>query len=812
MSYKVKKGVVYSKRGIPQPPRWFADGRLAFQMTEAGIDRVQYMGPRLELGNHTLFLQRLFDGFRYYLEKDCKTYKPVYENCKVWPFGIESQWMFEGCMLGHSVLAVDEAIVIELSTPQDMVPGTRFKLEFHDWFAFIPTDPWECRFGNPGIERKWKEWHWHPAEHVLAGGFTSVPREAAEYRYEPYGNEKAAGAVRKSSETRFDICIASDFPSVYERKETNVKHILRSVELEPCKTYRFLVLFDTGEEGLQKPGNRVAQMKSRIGKQYGRYREVVRKSPVLKSPYKALNEFFSLAPLYHEVSKVSGIPGAIRASNVHYWVWGWDGITSNYCTAYWGDVDHIRDMLNLYETTADPEKGYATAFRHDMSFAWASALPSQGMYVCLLQLYYTLTGDMEAVRRHYAFARKLFRLTAETEVRDTGFCKGTSLYPDFPVYMKETGEDLSTFNNTVFYCSARSMEYLAGLVDDIETRQLARSLFLRIEDSFSRLFFNKKKGFYVSSVDSDTLVQRDSYNLSSIKRENNYLAELLEPLNRQCMGFIADNLVSDAGLREVPLWSDTFDGEANQLHCWWPINSEYFIHMVNQNNRSDLIDKFIGYIGHWTRKLTCPEGIPYNIETDDPDSDRWNTLQGAWQTYSIRGWYQAVVHGIVGIGIEAGGITVYPYEGEEMSLKGFQYGSRLLDVEMSGSGRYIKEIFINGITLKGTNKLPADLPWKNGGGRNGIRVVRVEDNPYSMNILSGYGIELYNYDFDGETIRACLCSPGTGRLKIAAVTKPSARINGMEAHVEYDKENGIATVSVMTTGNAKAAIEIHLLA
>ena len=114
-------------------------------------------------------------------------------------------------------------------------------------------------------------------------------------------------------------------------------------------------------------------------------------------------------------------------------------------------------------------------------------------------------------------------------------------------------------------------------------------------------------------------------------------------------------------------------------------------------------------MSYWTEKLTVPEGISCYIDTTEPEQDRWDTLCGSWQAYSIRGWYQAAIHGVVGVGADAGGITFYPYEGEEMELKGLHYSDKILDIEMCGRGRYIESIEADGKIIRGTNKLPSDV-------------------------------------------------------------------------------------------------------
>lgn len=776
MSHKVKKGGIYSKKGIPEEPRWFADGRLSFEFSGHGVTRVHYFYPAKTLSSHVIFYQRLWDGFRFYVERDGLSFKPELGACCIWPYGMTGDWALGDCIFRLSVLAVNEAIAVQLETPSATPQGMAFKMEYYDQFALTPADRGDLRMADMGAERVWRQWRFDEERNMLLGGFEDTPRDGL------------PGA-------EVGVAIAASFPLQYACKRPNTKRILKSGSLEPGKAYSILVDFSCGRDTVAQAREKLIALPESIAVQQHRYERVAASSPVLISPYRQLNDFISLAPLYHEASKIPGIPGAVRASNVHYWVWGWDGMTSNHSTAYWGDLEHIRGMLALYEQTADPAKGIVHAFRYDMIPDTFSALPAQGMYICLLHQYWGLSGDRDTVSRHYAFARLTFRRIAATESGDTGFCKGTSLYPDFPDCMQETGNDLSAFNNTVFYCAARAMESLAAFMDDAKTQREALDTALKMERSFTKLFFEEEKGFVVSSVDAGTHKKRLTFNLSALKWENNYLQDLLAAVNAPCIDFIGEHLVSSSGLREIPVWDSSFDGDANQLHCWWPVNSEYFIRMANAFDRTDLIEKFIGYIGRWTKKLCCPEGISYYTETDEAEADRWNTLKGAWQAYSIRGWYQAVMHGIVGVDVDAGGVTFYPYSGSGMKLNGMPCRGQLLDIKMMGAGQYIRRIDVNGRPVTGTHKLPADCLGRDN--RVKIIVRRMDTRPEDLWLKQAAGVEISIFQSTGHEIKARVRGAGQCRILFGADRDPCAVVDGKDCPVQYDTIAKLATVEIL---------------
>lgn len=792
-SFTVDKGVIYCEKGIPQAPRWFADSRLAFSFDEHGIAQVDYYDPGNSQNLATIFLRQLWDGFRYFLEKDKKTFKPEYRNSRVWPFGIESEWVFENAVIQHRVMAIDESIVIQVIMPDNIPAGLCLKMEFFEAFGLTKGSRDDIRFAGGSMMRHWNEWKFLSDQNILEGGFDAQSPDQSD---------------KKSPHPFHNMCVISaDFSLEHLLSAVNEKHTLRSPLLEAGKTYSFCISFGSVHDALIKKNNLFIQnLKNKIQEQFIRYKKTAEDSPVLESPYAGLNNFISLAPMYHESLKIKDFPGALRAKTSNYWVWGWDGMTSNEATAFWGDVDHIRNMLKFYEVTADSGKGIGHAYDYDMKPASISALPAQGMYISLLQLYYANTGDIHELRERYPFAKKIFNLIAKTEVAKTGFCEGSSLFPDFPSAMNETGNDISSFNNTIFYCAARSMESLAALTGDKQEQKIALDIIRRFEGNFVRRFFNKEKNFIVASIDSKTLQQRDTYTSNSIRWENNYCADLTDSINISSLRFFKDNVVTPMGLREIPLWNKSYDMDANQLHCWWPVTGEYFMRLINTNNQKNLVDQWIRWVDYWTKNLTCPEGISYYLETEEPEFDRWTSQKGTWQAYSMRGWYQAAIHGVVGVGTDEGGLTFYPYSGEEMKLTGLHFMNKIFDIEMKGSGKYIEAIEVNGVTVTGTNKLPSDLYDKEA--RVRIVVRRAPVNPYIVSISSGTAVALRNYKYTDEKITADLSGAGLCRVKLNVCKMPLVKLNGKKVHVSYSPKLHLATIELNCVPGVLQKIEI----
>lgn len=815
-THQVKQGIIENEHGIPHPPRWFADSRLAFRLDEMGITQIDYRNPRQYQGNNTLFVKRLRDVLRYFLEKDGMAYQPEYYQSRTWPFGITAIWNFQGALCQQRVLAIDETIVIELRIPPEIPANTRFRLDFWEAAALHGSELNDYNYFAHGMRRTWQAWKYEAEHNALLGGFVAVPesdgKSASESEGDYLANNPGVESQEHPAEVYLAVALTADFPLEHTVKSPrvpiNARHSLRSAVLEGGKTYRFLVLCAPGQEELLRKNQELQTVLSeRIFEQFERYEQVARRSPQLRGPYTGLNDFMSLAPLYHESLKITDHPGALRAKTTHYGVWGWDSLTANFSTAYWGDREHILHMLRFYEETAHPELGIGHSFGNDLRATTISAIPAQGMYITLLQLYLDSSGDLAEVKARYPFARKIFHMIVAREVGETGFCEGTSLYPDYPAELKETGHDISAFNNVIFYCAARSMEILATWMDDEPQRRLAETQFRKMEQHFISLFYDPVQKFIVTSVDAATLEKRSCYNLSALKWENHFCQDLLELILGETLAFVEQHALSAAGLREMALGSAGYDGDANQLHCWWPVNSEYFIQLANQLNRPALFDRWVGWVSYWTGKLMCPEAIPYAVETAEPELDNWNTLPGTWQAYSIRGWYQAAIHGLVGVTVDGGGLTFFPYGGAELTLAGLHDKGKIFDIVMKGSGPHVASIQVDQQTILGTHKLPVDT-YRNLS-RVTVEVQRTTQFPQMPVILSAHGVTLSDYRrTEDGTIRVKAAGAGTCRLKIRTQREVPVMVDHRPRETHYTAHLNLLTAELLLRPGDTQEVEI----
>ncbi len=665
ITYEVKKGKIYNKVGLPELPRWFCDERLTVQNDRYGITEVQYFSSQTK-GHVCVFTADMWGGMKFFIDENGhKSYLDLYD-VEVMPFGFTATWKYKENIFRYEQRIVKDTVLFIIKPVSVQDKGLKFSVEFYDSFGLITRNVGNMRYKIKDL-REWSTWE--KEENV----FYNFYKESGKEVYIALsGTEEMEYVFRRIGFTK----------NILNFGEISEKEVAVGMSFDNSKELVFERLADV-----------LQNYKAYAAEQDDRYEVVLNKAPVLQSPYPRLNDFFALAPVYHESFKISEWEGAIRARTNMYWAWGWDGMSDGQAYSYWGDKEHIGHILNFYMQTADPEKGIAHCFHRDMTHRMPSPISAQGFYITTMYNYLLNGGD---ITPYYEFAKSIFNAILAKEVGNLGLCSGNSLVPDFLDVILETGNDISTFNNTNAYCAVRSMEECAKALGDMETAERAATFAAKTRANFDRILFDDEVGYYVSSADSITLEQRKVYMGMELKWENNFCREILGKTQDRCLNYFENNLVCKAGLRVFPVNGIGWDADGNQGRCWWPAHSEYYTRSVNHANRTDLMEQFIGWISNWTEILTCPEGINCYVDTDELFLDNWNSEKGTWQAFSMRAWYNAILHNFVGVDFDKNGVNFYPCSGEEMSVLGLHYQDKTVDVHMKGKGTKIAEILVDG--------------------------------------------------------------------------------------------------------------------
>ena len=729
MNYVLRNGFPFSKNGLPNGSLYFCDGRLAFAFDKQGVKELRYFMPFKKSPNPLLFRRNIFDSFRCFAEKDGKRYTPEFFNVTIYPFGFISDWKIENEVFRLGVYAVNESLCFTLEGDVSY----EFGVSFYEQTQLMTHADADFDTFDYGLKRTWQTWE--TANSELRGGV----------------EEKADG-----EEFTLKIAVSGNNVSRIEKAAVNTRYTLYT---KGEKRFIFIT-FGSGDVFDEK----VAVMKENfyriLSAQLDRYTAVAANIPKLRCADRGMQNFFALAPLYHESLKPIDANGCVRAHTARYWVWGWDTIISNESSLLFGNLKYVKDMLDYFETTADCEKGLVHGISFDNTPGSATEVAAQGMYISLLALYFDYTRDEETVKKHYPFALKLFGMVLKNQSKIKGMIESSSLFPDFVKFLKETGKDISLFNNSVAYPAARAMETLAILIGDEETAAKARAFFTETEKKFTATFWNKDKEYFITSADSETLEQRDCAIPCGYFWDGGYHEEFIGDYLERCKNFVLKNAIAKSGFRSMPLDYEYYDGDANQLHCCWIAVEEFVVRILKNNNCKKELEQWINRIGYWSDRLTCPEGISSQFETETPEFDRWNCTPGIWQAYSLRKWYGEILGIYCGVEFDHGGIS-FAVPIRNYKLDNITFLGRKIRVESIGEGDEIEYIQVNKNRIYGSKKLPFDLLRDDV--ENKIIVNRCG---YQFKGLArAYGVKIENYRKDCDKIRFTACALGTKEMR-----------------------------------------------
>ena len=148
--------------------------------------------------------------------------------------------------------------------------------------------------------------------------------------------------------------------------------------------------------------------------------------------------------------------------------------------------------------------------------------------------------------------------------------------------------------------------------------------------------------------------------------------------------------------------------------------SEFYVRLVNQFDRKDLMEQYVGWLEYWTEKRICPEGIDCYFNEQEVPFNNWDALPGIWHGYSIRGFYNAIVHAYIGIDFDETGIHFHPYSGDEVTIEQLHWGEKTFDISVIGSGKNIRNVTLNGESLGSVKTIPYEVLMQH----NRIELVR----------------------------------------------------------------------------------------
>lgn len=685
---KFKDTIPVIKEGLGVSQISFSGGRVAASIAgHGGLTHVNYFG-RQRLNASTLFKADPISAwahlFRVCVAVESELYDLEFTNTHIYPFGFESRCHLGGVDLLHSLTLLNDAMVFQVHVIKNPSRKTIAAKLLLTEAAVRVREPYR-QWGNFELS---KNMAWlsimdtYPAPSTDGKALTQC---------DAFGVGDATVAetlVGITSDASLDL---KTTPSSFSKAYFSTRPFSNRLALT--------VAFGHDPGAFKK---RLAGLQQSAGKEaedvVAKFHANRRQSPRITIGDNVVESLLAMTGPMVDALKVQDLPGAVRAADSGYWVWGWDSMVHSDASMLYQDAEGVRDMLAFYRDLSHPTLGIPHAISLGGQPLLAMAFPAQCLYGIMLYNAYVFGGDPGVLKEFYPFAKSLTLLTASQEMGTTGMIPGVSLFPDFPEHLGQDGNDLSVFNNSIFYQALRAMEQLAMELELPEDAKDFRLRADRLRKNFHS-FFDIQKGYFIDSLSTKNLTPRKHYPVYAILWVTPFARDLVRGKEAKIARFMRENFPARHGVRMFPTWDDCFMWDGNQLGMYMPVLENFYQQMM-------LISKDPAPAAAWREnlswfwsQLSVPEALAcetvnHGVTLDNP---------GRKQAFCAKAWYSMFFHTVAGLDFDLQGIHFSPADTGNIEIKRLTIRGREIFLQIHGRGWKVGSINLNGKKLGNRN-------------------------------------------------------------------------------------------------------------
>lgn len=685
-----KQNVPYLAKGLAVSQISFSGGRVAASIANhGGLTHLNYYGAQ-RFGDVAYYRTEPISAwaqlFRPFVSVDGTLYLLEFAQTCIYPRGYTSVCTVGGVRFAHGLWLLNDALIYTVDV-QDNPAGAKVGA------MLMQTDP-GTRIDKP--TRRWEHFAWDAARsEALASATDSYPEEQIrrerERGHATLAQRGTSFEPEVASATTW-IGITATVPLRYRETPALFRKYYFGTEGLPAGTCLVVAFGHQGEEALRR---RLAELRANAGAEVAaaqaQYRARLAGQARIAHPNKTVQSLLAnVAPVLDSL-KVADWPGGMRAADSGYWIWGWDSMVHAEAHGFANDTGFMRDMLAFYRRTADPELGILHAQKIDGRPHLSMAFPAQCLYAVLLYHSYLFTGDAELLAEYLPFAHWILAQAAKAESGDSGLIKGVSLYPDQPEDLEQDGNDLSVFNNGIYYQALRAMSELAAAAGNTTAAaQYARQA-ARTAKGFQH-FYDPEKGYYYDSLAARDFAPRRHYPLYAILWVTPFAAELLGEHRAKIAAFMAQHFPARHGLRLFPTWDSRFMYDGSQLGMYMPVVENFHRELQKAARNGQDIEAMFANMEWFWGQICIPEALPceyanHGITVDNP---------GRKQAFCAKAWLTMFYHVGAGLNLGLDGLSFSPCDGGDYRIANLCLRGKRIDIAITGRGWEIAGLTLNG--------------------------------------------------------------------------------------------------------------------
>jgi len=688
MDYKNNQPFI--KNGLEASQISFSGGRLAASIGKhGGITHINYYGNQ-RFGDVIFYKADPISAwaflYRPAVQINGKMYILEFNNTSIFPFGYSSSCSFEGIEFGHGLYLLNDAMVFRLNVTVNpdrrevtfmlinTVTCTQVDKPTRTWSEIEVSDDATSAFCSvvDSYSPETVKQETEEAQHTLA--------QAGSYYSPPVAESKIWIGVTANSNIEF-----RKNPSI----EGLHKHYFSS-ECQSDENYFCLLFSHEDKERFNKRAIELQETAAdEISELVNQYNAKISQPDIVIENKTVQSLLMNTGPFLNSL-KVPDIPGGMRAADSGYWIWGWDTMVHSEAFGFANDSDYLREILEFYKKTADPEWGIFHEMLIDQRPCLSMAFSAQCLYAITLYHAYVFTGDKKLLHEYFPFAKWILDKAAEAEVGQSGLIEGVALYPDHPEDLEQDGNDLSSFNNSIYYQALKAMVELADEAGDHETAANFQTRAERTCSGFQH-FYDSEKHYFYDSISSVDFCPREHYPVYAILWLTPYAKDLIGGNVNSIARFMGENFPARLGLRLLPTWDTRFMYDGSQLGMYMPVVENFHREIMNAAGDVTSIDALFESMQWFWEQLCIPEALTCEYENHGMTPDN----PGRKQAFCAKAWLAAFYHIAAGINISTKGISFTACNTFNTSIKNLKVRDSCIDIAITGEGGMISELSLN---------------------------------------------------------------------------------------------------------------------
>ena len=763
----------------------FCNGRLFATVSQhGGLLDVGYWG-RQHMGAIHFFhgtpqspwakLLRVYAGVgehRYHL---------TLKETHLYPFGYSSSSEVGGVKLKHDLLLLPDALVhrFKVTDNPQQLP------------VRIETLHQEEISANAQNNRTWSDMEFIPEMNALITSCTDLNPGGPISRDDGFLAQRGNPLVTEDCpEATTWIGIGCDSTLHYHRGyHRRSKHYLKGSPIKEKHAAIYLVFAYSREELEARLAGLSKTVHAECDTLLNGYAERLSLRPWIETGNKVLNSAFMQYPECVHHTKVPDESGAVRSTNVGYWVWGWDGLNVPYACTLANEPEYAAEILRFYHRQLNDQIGIPISFTGTFAARLQTSFPAQLEFIAMLYHTVAMTGDVALAKELMPTCRFLIDRCRERKVQETGLVKGCAMWPDFPEAMEETGNDVSSMNNSIMYQGLRSMEFLAAALGENQLAAECREWAATLRASFVKYLFDQEKGFFISSCDSETLKPRKHYCTQSIFWMTSFARELITHAPQRIADFMNKELRTDKCLLTLPHWDTAWMADGNQLGSSFPPGDHFYLNAQKLVGNVSGLKQWQGDVEWFWTFHTAPEAFTPESENE---AEIGVDNPGGKQTFAVTTWYVGAYTGLGGLDFDHEGITFTPWGDAPLSIRGLRLHGTSIDFVLSGSGTQVETLKLNGKLLSaGTRK----ILWSQLNGEVArIELVRTDEVSSIPVIIRADGLRVEIDESGTGTLRARIDGTIFGEVVLQAAESARIKTDGLDFGARWDPATGTFTI------------------